>query len=65
MHFFDIYWLVAPSLFEHGFHFSLTDIFTFLGIGGIFLWFFWSRYLGAALVPINDPHLQDSINFLN
>jgi hypothetical protein len=65
MHYFDLYWLVMPGLYEHGFHISWIDFFTFLGIGGIFLWYFWSRYLGAPLVPINDPHLKDSIKFLN
>jgi hypothetical protein len=65
MHFLDLYWLVMPNLYEHGFHISWIDFATFLGLGGIFLWYFWSQYFSAALVPVNDPHLKDSINFVN
>jgi hypothetical protein len=65
MHFLDLYWLVMPNLYEHGFHISWIDFATFLGLGGIFLWYFWSQYFSATLVPVNDPHLKDSINFVN
>ena len=63
MHFFDLYWIIFPTIHEHEIHFSWMDIAALLGIGGIFLWYFWLRYLSHALVPVNDPHLDDSIKF--
>jgi hypothetical protein len=63
MHYFDIYWIVMPTIYEHGFHFSWIDLTTFVGISGIFLYYFWSKYFSRALVPVNDPHLKDSIEF--
>jgi hypothetical protein len=65
MHFFDLYWIIMPTLSEHGIHFSWMDVVTFIGIGGIFLWYFWFRYLSNALVPINDPQLNNSVTFTN
>jgi hypothetical protein len=65
MHFVDIYWIVFPTLYEHGFHFSWIDAGTMMGIGGIFLWYFGSKYFKNAMVPVNDPKLQESINFVN
>ena len=65
MHFIDIYWLVFPTFSKHGFVFSWIDIATFLAVGGIFLWYFWYKYFGAAMVTINDPKLQKSMELVN
>jgi hypothetical protein len=65
MHWVDIYWLVFPNLYHHGAQFSWMDITTMMGIGGVFVWYFWRRYTGAALVPVGDPGLQQSIQFTN
>ena len=65
MHFIDIYWIVMPNFQHHGFHFSWMDITCVVGIGGIFLWVFWTRLTRTALVPINDPRLEKSINIVN
>jgi hypothetical protein len=65
MHFVDMYWLVFPTLYVDGFELSWIDVGTFLGIGGIFLWYFWAKYFGNAMVPINDPKLQESIDLVN
>jgi len=65
MHFFDIYWIVMPTMYEHGFYLSWIDFTTFIGIAGIFLAYFWSRYFKRSLLPINDPFLKKSMEFKN
>jgi hypothetical protein len=65
MHFFDLYWLVIPTLHKHGFHFSWMDLTAMVGIGGIFVWYFWQTYLKGALVPVNDTKLEESIKLVN
>ncbi len=65
MQFMDLYWIVMPSLHPHGFHFSWMDLTAFLGIGGIFMYFFWREFTANAIVPVKDEKLQDSINFIN
>jgi hypothetical protein len=61
----DIYWLVLPNLHHHGAHLSWMDVTTMIGIGGLFLWFFWRRYTSHAAVPVQDPALEASIRFTN
>jgi hypothetical protein len=65
MHFVDLYWLVMPSLHHDGIHLSWMDVTAMVGIGGIFLWFFWTRFTSKAIVPIGDPALKTSMHFVN
>ena len=65
MHFFDLYWIIMPILHKHGFHFSWMDLTAMIGIGGIFIWYFWWSYLKGALVPVNDTKLAASIKLVN
>jgi hypothetical protein len=65
MHLIDVYWLVMPTLYEHGPRPGLLTLTTWLGIGGLFLaavtW-----VLGRhALVPVRDPRLIESLSFQN
>ena len=57
--------LVLPNLHTDGFSFSWMDFTTLFGIGGIFIGFFWKRLSSAPLLPVNDPELQASIEFVN
>lgn len=65
MHWVDMYWLVMPTHYRDGMHFSWMDITTLFGLGGIFLWYFWKQYSSHSLVPVNDPALETSIKFTN
>ena len=67
MHWLDMYWLVLPTYpeAEHGASFAWWDLTTMIGLGGIFLWTFWRRYSSKSLVPVKDPELQESIEFVN
>ncbi len=65
MHFIDLYWVVMPTLHKHGFRFSWIDLVTFAGVGGLVVWYIARKYASGALVPINDPKLEESIHHIN
>lgn len=65
IHWVDLHWLVMPSLHNHGVHFSWMDITTCLAIGGIFIWLLWRKMKSQPLLPVNDPRLGKSIDFIN
>lgn len=65
MHWVDLYWLVMPVLHQHGFAPSWMDLTTMIGIGGIFLALIWRRMYAHPLVPIGDPKLAASMDFIN
>ncbi len=60
MHFVDMFWLVMPT-FGPGVHFSWMHLTSALGIGGLVMWMFWTRYTAHRAVPASDPKLADSI----
>ena len=72
----DMYWLVQPVLVNHHakeagsaeplhIHLSALDALTLIGIGGVFLAVFGWALKRKALVPVNDPRLQESLEFEN
>lgn len=65
MHYVDLYWNIAPNFFHHGAHFSWIDLSTMVGVGGLFIWYFWKQFAGNPLVPVNDPGLKASLEFVN
>jgi hypothetical protein len=65
VHWFDHFWLIAPNFQVGGFHFHWLDVTCWLGIGGIFFWYFWRKYTSNALVPLSDPRLDASVKFAN
>ena len=65
MHWVDLYWVIMPSFADHKVHISWMDFTSMIGIGGIFLWYFWRKLTSAPLLPINDPRLKASMEFIN
>ncbi|MCA9523388.1 MAG: hypothetical protein KC609_20580 [Myxococcales bacterium] len=66
MHLVDIYWLVMPeNPHMHGFHLTLLDLTTWVGVGGLFLGAFFWVARRQALVPLKDPRLPESLRFEN
>jgi hypothetical protein len=63
MHYLDLYWLVMPHLHPEGLGFHWLDLVTLAGTGGIFLAGVGWLALGAALVPVKDPRLHESLAF--
>lgn len=65
VHYVDMYWLVYPTLLPEGASFSWMEATCLLGIGGLFLWAFWSRLAANPIVPTGDPKLTASIEHVN
>ncbi len=65
MHLVDLYWLIMPNIHPHVPVVSWMDVAAVIGIGGIFLGIFWRTYTAHPLVPVGDPKLKDSIEFIN
>lgn len=64
MRFIDLLWLIVPE-FEHGHPGHLKDYLIYIastvGMGGLWLgWFFW-QLRSKALVPYNDPLLPEAL----
>jgi hypothetical protein len=60
----DVYWVVKPSFARFADHPSampaLTDITLFVGLGGIWLFFFVRELNKRPLMPSGDPRLDDA-----
>ncbi len=65
MHWLDLYWLVLPTLHPQGVHLSWLDLATMLGTGGFYIWYLGRKTAAVPLLPTGDPHLEDSIHFIN
>ncbi len=65
MHWIDIFWIVTPTLHKHGYHISWMDPALTIGIGGIFFYLVWSRFIARPIIPVGDPKLKASINSLS
>ena len=64
MHWFDLHWIVAPVLHEHG-GFHWLDLTCWLGLFSLVLGVVIYRLSRHALVPQNDPRLAPSLRFEN
>ena len=60
----NLYWVVMPEFSDH-FVFSPMDLTCFLGVGGLWLAGVTRLAMGASLVPIEDPRLDESLRFEN
>jgi len=66
VHWFDLYWNIMPNFSKPGMiELSWMDATTMLGIGGMFLWWFWRQFSANALIPVSDPKLDASLHFAN
>lgn len=62
-HYIDIYWLVAPTLHGHGPWPTFWDVAALAAVGGAAVAFAGLRLRGRALVPVNDPWLEESRDY--
>jgi len=65
MHWAELYWLVMPNLYHHGFRLHWLDLTTMLGVGGLFVATVLWRLTSAPVIPVKDPYLKKSIAFVN
>jgi hypothetical protein len=61
MHFIELHWIVMPILSHSGVSLSWLDFATLIGLGGIFMGLFFSKFRQHNIVPVNDPQLSDSL----
>jgi hypothetical protein len=65
----DMYWLIFPSLHNHGEHpgvnFNIMSLTAVIGIFGLFFAVFAYQLNRDPLVPVKDPRLSESLAFEN
>ncbi|MGI8786173.1 MAG: hypothetical protein ACR2HG_00240 [Pyrinomonadaceae bacterium] len=62
----DMFYLIGPSPriatpTEASFMLSWMDFVAPIGVGGIWLWYFFGQLMSRPLVPVNDPFLENAI----
>ena len=65
MHAVDLFWLVMPSVEHQGALVRTLDAACLVGVGGIWLFCLTRLAAKAALIPVNDPRLSQSLAFEN
>lgn len=60
-HIVDVWWLVAPSVYQHGFHVTWMAPLALIGIGGIWLSLFLRNLESKPLIPLNDPRFAVAV----
>ncbi|HXU69310.1 MAG TPA: hypothetical protein VN947_08270 [Polyangia bacterium] len=63
VHAVDVYWLILPEINPSGPHFNLSDLFAFVGVGGVVIGFLIWRMRGRMLVPVGDPFITSSMEY--
>ncbi len=61
MRYVAIYWLVTPSWYGEHFHYSIWNLTTLIGIGGIWLWAFIDQLKGQTIIPIHETWVEEAI----
>ena len=61
----DLYWIIMPNLDKYGISFSLLHLAPFITIGGFYVGTLFNRMKKHALVPEQDPRLEESLSFEN
>jgi hypothetical protein len=57
----DVIWLIEPAFNREHFHLSWMDIVAPIGIGGLWIGAFAWRLQTRAMVPLNDPQLEQAL----
>ena len=65
MHLLDLHWLVLPSHTREAFSPAVVDLFTWIGVGGLFGCVFAMLLRRYPLIPLKDPRLHESLAFEN
>ncbi len=55
----DLFWLIAPEFHPGGFGIHVLDFLLPLGLGGIWMAYYFRRLKDLPLVPVNDPNLKE------
>lgn len=63
-HYVDMTWLIGPEL-DGAFRFGAVEVLALIGVCGIFMAALVRKLQQAALIPVKDPRLADSLAFQN
>jgi len=61
MRFVDLFWLLAPDFRKADFGISWLDLSVPIGLTGAWLFLFFTQLEKRPLMPIGDPHLEESL----
>ncbi|HEY7155636.1 MAG TPA: hypothetical protein VH575_16865 [Gemmataceae bacterium] len=62
MRFIDIFWWIEPALNHEGEYFYwLLDVAAWVGVGGLFVWWFLGQLQSRTLLPLKDPNLAEAL----
>ncbi len=61
-HLLDVWWMVAPSLYQKGFYVSWVAPAALAGIGGIWFSSFLKQLETRPLIPLNDPRFAIAVS---
>ena len=61
----DVIWLIEPAFNSEHFHLSWMDIVAPIGIGGLWIGAFAWRLQTRAMVPLNDPQLEQALEHVH
>jgi hypothetical protein len=61
MRLFDLIWLIAPEFKEGHLGGAWMYLAAPIGVGGIWLWFFFRNLQSRALLPVNDPQFEQAL----
>ena len=63
MRFLDMFWWVEPAFNHEGQHFFwLLDVSAWVGIGGLYVWWFLGQLRSRTLLPFKDPNLAEALH---
>ena len=58
----DVFWVVKPMFQHEGLPLHWMDIAAFIGLGGLWMFFFVNNVKQNTLFPLKDPRLQEAMN---
>jgi hypothetical protein len=62
MRFLDMFWWIEPAFNHEGEYFYwLLDVAAWVGVGGLFMWWFLGQLQSRPLLPLHDPNLAEAL----
>ena len=65
LHWIDLHWVIMPSLHHDGMHLSWLDFAPLVGMSALFLGVFVGMLRKTPVIPVRDPRLRESLDFVN
>ncbi len=57
----DVFWLIVPAYEQSGPQLHFTDLLAFIGIGGLWVGFYFWQLKRMPLLPANDPRFEGAL----